>query len=270
MNKLNIIINNPRNVANYEFGLSTLHAWIRFMECLLHIFNRLDFCKTAAITEAQKEQVKAAKKKVSNGFKEKMGLIVDKPKYGHGSSNDGNTARRFFANCQTTSKITGIDEKLIVKFSIILQALASERAIDPSKFEAFAFETAQLYVSIYPWYYMPVTVHKILLHGADVICHFHIVFNRLNKQKNGVLFFLNRAHIAIGQLSEEAAEAQNKDFKRFRQYNTRKCSRLLTNEDIMHKLLISSDPYITSIRRSWIKKIKTIDPEAENLLKECV
>jgi len=94
---------------------------------------------------------------------------------------------------------------------------------------------------------MSVTIHKILLHGADVIRYFHL---------------------AIGQLSEEAAEARNKDFKRFRFYNTRKCSRLLTNKDLIHKLLISSDPFITSLRRSWTKKIRNIDPKAENLLKE--
>lgn len=184
---------------------------------------------------------------MSDGFKERMGLIVDKPKHGHGSSNDSNTARRFFADPEATSQITGVDKKLIVRFGIILQVLSCGRSVDPSKFEAFALETAQLYVSLYPWYYMPVTVHKILLHGADVIRYFHL---------------------AIGQLSEEAAEARNKDFKRFRLYNTRKCSRLLTNEDIMHKLLISSDPVITSHRRQWTKKIRTIDPEAENLLKE--
>lgn len=84
-----------------------------------------------------------------------------------------------------------------------------------------------------------------ILHGADVIRYFHL---------------------AIGQLSEEAAEARNKDFKRFRLYNTRKCFRLLTNKDIMHKLLISSDPLITCLRNLSTKKVRTIDPEAQNLL----
>jgi len=28
---------------NLKFGLSSLHAWIRFFECLLHIAYRLDF-----------------------------------------------------------------------------------------------------------------------------------------------------------------------------------------------------------------------------------
>ena len=48
---------------------------------------------------------------------------------------------------------------------------------------------------------MPVTVHKILIHGA---------------------FVISNALLPIGQLSEEAQEARNKDFKRYREIHTRK------------------------------------------------
>ena len=41
-----------------------------------------------------------------------MGLIVDKPKPGYGSTNDGNTARRFFQNPDLSAKITGINKQL--------------------------------------------------------------------------------------------------------------------------------------------------------------
>jgi hypothetical protein len=245
MNNIVAIQSKPLKVENYDFGLSTLHAWIRLMECILHIAYRIDFKKSAGTTEKQKELMKIAKDRIGNEFRQRVGLVVDKPKHGHGSSNDGNTARRFFSDPEITAEITGVDKNLIKRFSIILQTLACTQPIDPDKFQAFSLETAQLYVDVYPWYYMPVTVHKILLHGAHVIRHFHL---------------------AIGQLSEEAAEARNKDFKRFRLFNTRKCSRILTNEDIMHKLLVSSDPYIASIRRQWPTKLKTLDSEAENLL----
>lgn len=40
-----------------------------------------------------------------------MGLIVDKPKPGFGSTNDGNTARTFFKNSAVSSEITGIDQR---------------------------------------------------------------------------------------------------------------------------------------------------------------
>jgi len=86
-----------------------------------------------------------------------------------GTSNDGNTARKFFRDPQLTSMITDINQSLIEKFSIILQTLACGERIDSCKFEAYALETAKIYVNLYSWYYMPSSVHKILVHGGKVI-----------------------------------------------------------------------------------------------------
>ncbi len=49
-------------------------------------------------------------------FKEVMGLRVDFVKQGSGTSNDGNTARRFFENPEVTASITLVDETLINRF----------------------------------------------------------------------------------------------------------------------------------------------------------
>lgn len=47
--------------------------------------------------EVDKIKMKLRKEEVQRHFKTEMGLIVDNPKQGgSGSSNDGNTARRFF------------------------------------------------------------------------------------------------------------------------------------------------------------------------------
>lgn len=54
--------------------------------------------------------------------------------------------------------------------------------------------------------------------------------------------------VPIGQLSEKAQEARNKDLKRCQENNTRKSSPIFTNEDIMHYMVVASDPYITSKR----------------------
>ncbi|CAH2012739.1 unnamed protein product [Acanthoscelides obtectus] len=64
--------------------------------------------------------VEGNKKRIQAEFRAKLSLIVDKPKPGYGSSNDGNTARIFFHNPQTSSDITGVDRELIEKFAIIL------------------------------------------------------------------------------------------------------------------------------------------------------
>lgn len=93
---------------------------------------------------------------------------------------------------------------------------------------------------------MPSSVHKILFHGADIIQH---------------------AIVPIGQLSEEAQEARNKDFKIYRQFNSRKCSRKSTNEDVLNNLLLSSDPHLSTIKPTLLKKHKKIMlPEALELL----
>jgi hypothetical protein len=44
---------------------------------------------------------------------------------------------------------------------------------------------------------------------------------------------------------EEAQEAKNKDFKFVREHHTRKISRISTNENLLHYLLLSSDPIVS-------------------------
>jgi len=69
-------------------------------------------------------------------------------------------------------------------------------------------------------------------------------------------------------MSEGAQEARNKDFKYSRLHNSRKCSRVSTNKDVIHNLLISSDPFITGLRPQWtaspqlelVKKAKKMSP----------
>ncbi|XP_071580794.1 uncharacterized protein [Temnothorax nylanderi] len=245
MNDLAKVTQKPEKTEYFEFGLSTLHAWIRLMECILHIGYRLDFCKWAACTPDHKAQLKSRKKLIQEGFYEKMGLIVDIPKHGSGTTNTGNTARRFFRDPELASEITGVSNDLIRRFGIILQTMASGEEINTVKFGEYCFETAELYVDKYKWYYMPVTVHKILLHGASII---------------------EAAFLPIGELSEEAQEARNKDFKRFREFHTRKCSRVVTNTDITRKLLITSDPLINYHRKKWKTKVMLLNPEAQLLL----
>lgn len=223
MNNLEYIQNIPEQPETFQFGLSVLHAYIRFFECLLHIAYRLDI-KTWKVKQADKPKLETRKLSIQNSFREKMGLIVDIPKPGFGTTNDGNTARRFFANPKLSSEITGINEDLIHKFGVILKTINSGLDINVNNFRKYCLDTAQKYVELYNWYYMPTSVHKILFHGASVI---------------------NNAILPIGELSEEAQEAKNKDVKKFRTHFTRKSSREHTNEDLFCRLILSSDPYLS-------------------------
>ena len=80
---------------------------------------------------------------------------------------------------------------------------------------------------------MPVCMHKIFYHSIDVI---------------------KECIFPIGQLSEEAQESRNKDYKRFRLNHTQKSSRTRTNRDLLNMLLITSDPIVDSFRHPPAKK----------------
>ncbi|KAH9645939.1 hypothetical protein HF086_011401 [Spodoptera exigua] len=92
---------------------------------------------------------------------------------------------------------------------------------------------------------MPVSVHKILFYGKDII---------------------TACVLPIGQMSEEAQEARNKHNRRFREHFTRKSSRINKNRDLLNRLLISSDPYIASLRAVSKTKRGKIKPEVNELL----
>lgn len=220
----------PENPETFKFGLSILHARIRFFEFLLHLSYKIKAnVKKGRVSEkSDKDSIANAKKSIQTGFEKKLNLLVDIPKAGFGNTNDGNTSRRFFSNAEETCEITGLDLGLVQKFRTILEVLSSGFKIETGEFSVFTMETARYYVNLYPWQPMSPTVHKILIHSASVIDH---------------------ALLPIGQLSEEAAEARNKHFRQFRESFTRKFSRKQCNEDILNRLLLTSDPYISSLRK---------------------
>lgn len=166
-------------------------------------------------------------------------------KQGKGSTNDGNTARRFFQDPEKAAEITGIDESLVKRFGIILQAISCGHKLNTEVFRKYALETAKLFVEKYPWYYMPTSIHKILIHGADV---------------------MDSLIMPIGQLSEEALESRHKECRYYREHNTRKMSRRKNMEDLLHILLVTSDPLISSKRTLPRKKPSKLLPAVVSLL----
>ena len=88
---------------------------------------------------------------------------------GFGSSNDGNTSRRIFSDIKFASAVTGVDEEIIQRFSIILSAINASVKIDAEKFGEYAFTTARKFNTKHAWYSFSRTVDKVLVHGADMI-----------------------------------------------------------------------------------------------------
>lgn len=244
-NAIDAVLQKEVDETNLKFGLSTLHAWIRCFEYCLHLSYKLGIQKWQARSSEEHKITKERKRTIQEGFKKQLGLNIDRPKPGYGSSNDGNTARRFFENSTVSAAITGVNKEVIERFHVILQVISCGHEINCEKFEQYAIETARKTVALYPWYHMPTTVHKLLIHGPLIISH---------------------ALLPIGQLSEDAQEARNKDIKRYREDFARKSSRIKTMEDVFHRLLVTSDPHISSIRKLPQKKLKSLSPEAVAML----
>lgn len=248
MNNLNEIKKKSIVSSFLELGVSPLHLYINTMECILHIAYKQSIKKWSPRGIKNKEIIKKKKIEIQKGLKDELGINVDKPLPGStGNTNTGNVARKFFKEYKITSKITGIKEELIKRFYIILITLNSGFDIDSNKYKEYAEETAKLYIDSYKWYYMPLSVHKMLLHGSEII---------------------EALPITIGESSEEAIEATHKYIRKTFKDHTLKISRRRINEDIINWLLISSDPLIAS---SMTNKRKSKDPlpsECLELLKE--
>jgi len=199
-------------------------------------------------SQENKDIVKKRKTEIQEEFKNKLGLMVDVPKagFGIGNTNDSNTSRKLFNNVELATEITGISINLIYRLNVILQTISSGYKIDTLQFGKYTMDTAKMYVELYPRHTMTQTLHTILLHGPIII--------------------IEKTLLSIRQLSEEAAEARNKHFRLYRLKYARKFSRIDCNKDVVNRLLLTSDPLITSMRRLNPKKFKTFKKETLDML----
>lgn len=78
----------------------------------------------------------------------------------------------------------------------MLIALSCNNEIDIERFRNFDHNNARYYVEKYSWLNMSPTLSKFFIHGPEIIAH---------------------APLPMEQLSEEAQEARNKNFKIHRQ-----------------------------------------------------
>ena len=173
---------------------------------------------------------------MQNQFYEELNLIVDQPRVGFGNSNDGNTARRAFANAKVFSDITGVNLEVIERLHTVLRAICSGYSLNVDEFRSYCHITIDMILAEYSWYPMPPFVHKMLEHGAEVAMSLEL---------------------PIGVYSEESQEAMNKEIRKARLYHTAKISRLNVMKNQFYHLLVRSDPIVSS------KTFKKVSAEAE-------
>lgn len=82
--------------------------------------------------------------------------------------------------------------------------ISCTESLDLDKFKDYGLATARLYVSLYPWYYMPSSLHEIFIHGSEI---------------------MRKLKMPIDYYSEQAPESNNKNIKKFREHYSRKTKR---------------------------------------------
>lgn len=87
------------------------------------------------------------------------------------------------------------------------------------EFKKYCLETARTYVRLYSWYKMSPSMHKVLIHGCNII---------------------KELGPPMGYFSEEPQEGGNKVFRSARVEHSRLYRRSLTNQDTMNHLFILS------------------------------
>ena len=227
--------------------MSPLHARTKFMECILKISYCLPDGRSNYGTRdpARKRAKKSKQREIKKEFRRRLGLKVDHVRRNMGTSNEGNTSRRFFAELLIVAEITGVDEALLRRFSTILNAINCTQQLNADKFSEFCIETARNFVALCDWYPMPNTVHKIRLQGAEIV---------------------SDASLPIGMLSEEAQEAQNKVYRERRRFYARNTSRIATNADVFQAMFAFSDPLINNFRKEVELDTNTVDESVLPLL----
>lgn len=225
---------------------SPLHAKIRSMEQFLNIAYKMTLDEPKWRVSKNNGTVTDRQDTIRQSLRDELGLRISAAVPGGGNSNDGNTADVFFANVAIVSRITGLDEELLERISALLTVLNSRERIDAAAYRLYAEETRKLYIKLYDWYPLSPTLHKILVHGADII---------------------KRSLLPIGMLSEEAQEARNKSIRKFRQFHARKFNRTVNLEDVFKRLMFTSDPVVSlSNRRVRARVVLNLPANAKHLI----
>jgi len=63
--------------------------------------------------------------------------------------------------------MNNIHGQRVTKIICILTTISCGHKINYQTFDDYA--KARLFVHLYPWFYLPASVHKVLIHGRDII-----------------------------------------------------------------------------------------------------
>lgn len=223
MNKLENFFNGTFDPKDKAFNpvISPLHGCIRCVMCLFNIAIRKGIEKWR-IPSGRKHEVEERKKEINNRLQETFGVRLDEIRDG-APTTTGGVCRKLLKNPKEFARCLDIDEGLVEGVSKILRTINIKEDIKPHVFGEFAREIYQKFITLYHWFYMPPTLHKILAHGEEII---------------------RSMPLSPGMMSEEGLEAKNKKLKKIQKTRARKISKSANNKDVMTRLFLISHPIV--------------------------
>lgn len=234
-----------------EHGVLPLHSRIRSFAHFISAASKLFMDKSKHQARGDDRlQARDNKQILQAEFIRRLNLRVEEPRATGGTSTTGNVARRAFASYEITADILGLDPILIKNVGLMLDAVSSHYAINIEEYERLAEETYNIYVTKYGNIPLSPSLHRLLIHGAEVA-------------KSSI--------VPGGYLSEEATEAKNKTLRFTRAHNSRQDTREHNLTDVFNRSLEESDEVIKSFgskrRARFRKKNNDMRDDLKKLLK---
>jgi hypothetical protein len=222
------------------FGASPLHAWICCYNCFYNVATKKPVQKYYSSTNAL---VIEKKSEIDSLLLEKLNIVPS-------AFSTGNVARKSFGNCDVFAECLGFDneeKELISKMHTILMCFSCHFRISVNKFKEFCRDFFHLWVKKFAWHPMSSTLHKLIVHGHQIIQH---------------------SSIPLGYLTEESAESSNKLYRAARINHALKTSREITTHDVFHRRMVESSPAISLkfAYRSMEEKLLNLPIEVVRLL----
>lgn len=147
---LNMVPAKPKEQWHLRYGIGNLHLWINSLNFFLQIAYRIDIASAEDTHVKNKAVIKVRKAEIQTELKKVLGITVDKPMFNYGSSNDGNTAKKFFKNFKKTSECTGLDADILEHFYVMITAISTKGKVNAANLADYDEETRSLMHVTYP------------------------------------------------------------------------------------------------------------------------
>ena len=213
-----------------------LHSYINVTNWFVKVLARLN-CSYLVWIEKQNcygDHIRSGFDRVTTLLEEKTGLTLGQvggPLDKTGGSTTANKGRRFFQRKNLKYILMCVNEKyhddvslLHKNLSCIMRIISSTQPVNTYSFNALVKKTSLHIANKFDWVQINFTLHGVLHHSNELI------------QKNN--------NTGLGELSEEALEANNKYVRRYLELYSRKNSPINQLTDVMNRLLERSHPKI--------------------------